>query len=55
VQGTSTAEAKSRAQKVKNKAGGVNEKLEIDDMQSSECMPSPGAKKGVTKSFMYAE
>jgi len=55
VQGTSSAEAKSRSQKVKNKSGGVNEKREIDDMLSSECMPSPEAKKGVTKSFMYAE
>jgi hypothetical protein len=55
VQGASTADAKARAQKVKTKAGSVNELRQTDDAFSSECMPSPEAKKGVTKSFMYAE
>jgi hypothetical protein len=53
VQGASSAAAKAR--QVKTKAGGVNEVRELDDLQSSECMPSPSAEKGVTKSFMYAE
>jgi hypothetical protein len=55
VRGTSGADAAARAEKVKTKAGNVNEKRQIDDMMSSECMPSPTAKKGVTKSFMYSD
>jgi hypothetical protein len=55
VQGASSADAKAKAQKQRSKAGSYNEKVELDDVMSSECLPTAESKKGVTKSFMYAE
>ena len=55
VRGASSDEAKARARKVTTQAGSVNELREAGDALSTECLPSAGAKKGVTQSYMYEE